>query len=225
MNAERANRYLVLLFALSICMVGCKSGGDDDGSEGSGTEEQERPVHAERPAFCGNACMTSAPSADRYPRLIITWVYLGDNDVVKLWNLSGVEINLGGYYLCADTVCEVLPDYPLADHEYVTIRLATVGVAPAGTIILGNREQTLGMAGEVAVFASNDFQSASQIRAYVRWGTEASGETFESLAIDQELWLPGQFLGHCDDDRAGFYAVGRVDRAHGFYWGREECFE
>ena len=121
----------------------------------------------------------------------INEVGLGPNGFVALTNFTDVPAGLAGLYLCQGSACFELPDVVVNAGK--TVRIAVGDEAGHENVVATHA--TLGKLrpsdGEIALFASKDFDDPRAVLVYFQWGSTPHDLT--QIAIDAGLWVEGGY--------------------------------
>ena len=133
---------------------------------------------------------TSVPP-NAAPEFGLSQIVFGDSAFIILTNWGAAPGSLEGYWLSQGTVSQPLPDVTLGSGEQAIIGLAAEPAPEltgmAAVIQLGPAIGPVDAdGGEVALYASDQFEDTSSLIAYVTWGAGAA-DRFE-LAVEAGIW-------------------------------------
>lgn len=118
-------------------------------------------------------------------------VGLGPDGYATLTNFTGGPQSLAGYYLCQEGKCFALPAVDVGGKKSVGV---AVGDGDGIEDVIAT-DATIGKLrssdGELALYASDDFDDPNAMQAYVEWGSTPHERT--PLAIKAGLWLKGSY--------------------------------
>ena len=155
-------------------------------------EPSTTTTEAPPPTTTTTTTTTLPPNAA--PDFGLTQIVFGDAAFVVITNWGAAAGTLDGYWLCQFPAYEALPAVELGPGEQVLIGLASNPPPElAGMAAVIDLGPALGMLdpedGEVALYASSNFDDPDSITAYVEWG--APGHPRAPVAITAGIWEEG----------------------------------
>ncbi len=146
---------------------------------------------------------TTTTASGEAARFAISQVVFGENGYVAIANVGGEAGDVGGHWLCQRPNYFEVPPVTLEPGQVVWVATgdgATLDAAAAGAAAVAAADGRLGRftaaGGEIALYASNTFSSAEDIRSYVEWG--AAGGLPRAgrgpVAVEAGIWQAGMFV-------------------------------
>ena len=185
-------RLLVLLATVTLLLAAC--GNDDDAAPGGGGSTDD--VATDDGGATDDVATDGAAVGAR--SVVISAVSFGDAGVITLENIGDTDIDLTGHWLCNRPIYVEVPGGVLAPGESIEIPSSDLSLDPAS--------------GEVGLYSSNQFGSATAIIAYVEYGSPGRGR--EPTAVAGGVWTEGEFV---DNGGEGFSLVGDDPRTGADY--------
>ena len=216
---------IALTLALVLVVAAC---GDDDSSGTTATTAAATTGVTTTAAPTTEAPTTDAPTTTAAATTTapattegsggamfeITSVTFGAGPMVVITNLGDAPGSLAGHWLCQRPAYYELPDVQVGAGQSFAISLGgSVFLPPPGAITV---EETASLgafnpgSGELALYSSSSFGSASDILSYVEWGTPGHGRS--GTAVEAGIWVNGGFVETTDEteliSRTDFETVG-----------------
>lgn len=182
MQEKNILRSLIGLILLLVIMVsGCQSATPHE------QNTQEEPAVSANPT----EKVMSVVSGTSGSFFAIHEIGLGQDGYISLTNFTNVPVSTAGLIMCQGTDCFNLPgvDVPAGETVLVTVGdgedLESV-IATGATI--GELDP---LDGEIAIFASQDYNDPDAILVYLQWGSTPHALT--SIAVDSGLWIESSY--------------------------------
>ncbi len=123
-------------------------------------------------------------------RFVLTSISFGDGGMVVITNIGDSPGNLGGHFLCQRPSYFGIPDVEVPAGGLVAISTGgSVFLPPPGAITI-DEIAAIGTLdpgdGEVGLYTSALFGSATDIISYVEWGSSGHGRS--SVAVEAGIW-------------------------------------
>lgn len=198
-------RFSILIVALALVAAAC---GDDDSGESATTAAPETTATTAAETTTTAAEETTTTVAEETTTTAaagggavfeITGIDLVAG-TVEITNRGDAAGNLDGHWLCQRPSYRPLEAADLAPGEAVTVPMDVGGVDPAN--------------GELGLYSSNSFGSASAIVSYVEWGS-SSGHGRSDTAVEAGVWDAGGFVA---TDAASVFIVRATDEVGSAAW-------
>jgi hypothetical protein len=182
------NRFILTLLLVALALAAC--GGSDEDVEATATQDT---------ASTGD---TTTTTVQRQPLgassfFAINEIGLGPNGYVALTNFTDVPVTTDGLYLCQGADCFALPDAVVAPGEAARVVVGD-GTGLEGVVVT---EADIGELrspdGEIALYASPDFDEPGAMLVYLEWGSTPHKLTDVALAAG--LWVEGSFAPTSED--------------------------
>ena len=187
-------RGLITFVVLTLIVAACGTAGE------TATTSKSEPTTTVAPETTTSTAgaTTSAPAEETTTttppvsgaRFVLTSISLGDGGMVVITNIGDEAGSLGGHFLCQRPSYFAIPDVEVPAGGFVAISTGgNAFVPPPGAITIDEIAAigTLKPAdGEVGLYASALFGSATDIISYVEWGSSGHGRS--SVAAEAGIW-------------------------------------
>jgi hypothetical protein len=185
-----AKTKLCYLFGLTLFLAILISGCQSDAPTTPASEEQP-------------AAATSAPdepaviSGSTGSFFSINEIGLGPEGYIALTNFTDVTVSTGGLILCQGEDCFALPTVEVAAGETALVAVGDgsglQGVIATGATIGELRSED----GEIAIYASVDYDDPKAILVYLQWGSTPHELT--DVAVEAGLWFETSYAPSSDN--------------------------
>jgi len=177
-------RYTLILVILVLMLIAAACGSPDNGGEVTPATAEVTNAPATAPVATAKSAAASGRSGSFFA---IYEVGLGPEGYISLTNFTDVAVSTSGLTLCQGSDCFELPDVEVAAGEVARVAVGD-GARIDGVIAT---EATLGELrpsdGEIAIYASQDYDDPRAMLAYLQWGSTPHGLT--SVAVEAGLWF------------------------------------
>jgi hypothetical protein len=186
-------RSLITFAVLTLIVAACGTA-----SETATTNSEPTTTVAPDTTTSTAGATTSAPAEETTTttppvsgaRFVLTSISLGDGGMVVITNIGDEAGSLAGHFLCQRPSYFAIPDVEVPAGGLVAISTGgNAFVPPPGAITIDEIAAigTLKPAdGEVGLYTSALFGSATDIISYVEWGSSGHGRS--SLAAEAGIW-------------------------------------
>ena len=181
---------------LTLIVAACGTAGET--ATTTTTDSEPTTTVASETATSIAGTTTSAPAEETTTttppvsgaRFVLTSVSFGDGGMVVITNIGDEAGNLAGNFLCQRPSYFAIPDVEVPAGGFVAISTGgSVFLPPPGAITI-DEIAAIGtlkpVDGEVGLYTSALFGSATDIISYVEWGSSGHGRS--SVAVEAGIW-------------------------------------
>jgi hypothetical protein len=186
-------RGLITFAVLTLIVAAC-------GTEGGTATTDSEPTTTVTPETTTSTAgaTTSAPAEETTTttppvsgaRFVLTSISLGDGGMVVITNIGDEAGSLAGHFLCQRPSYFAIPDVEVPAGGFVAISTGGNAFVPPPGAITIDEIAAIGtlkpVDGEVGLYTSALFGSATDIVSYVEWGSPGHGRS--SVAVEAGIW-------------------------------------
>jgi hypothetical protein len=186
-------RGLITFAVLTLIVAAC-------GTEGGTATTDSEPTTTVTPETTTSTAgaTTSAPAEETTTttppvsgaRFVLTSISLGDGGMVVITNIGDEAGSLAGHFLCQRPSYFAIPDVEVPAGGFVAISTGGNAFVPPPGAITIDEIAAIGtlkpVDGEVGLYTSALFGSATDIVSYVEWGSSGHGRS--SVAVEAGIW-------------------------------------
>lgn len=187
---NRNKTYLLFLVAI-LLLAACNGTNTTEDDEDATKAENGSTAEAESASSSLDSTVVASASEGMNSLFEINEIIPGPDGYVALKNFTDVPVTLAGQYICQGKDCFELPGEIVSPDETVKITVGN-GDGLDGLVIADATMGKLQPAdGEIALFASTNWDNPAALLTYLEWGSTPHDLT--ELAIEAGLWLEGTY--------------------------------
>ncbi len=166
----------ILLIILAALLFGCQNSSD--------------LIPADQPVESGDSSAPESPavvSGRTGSFFAINEIVLGPEGYIALTNFTDVPVSTGGLILCQGADCFELPDEEVPAGETVKVAVSDGSGLEDVIATQASIGELRSADGEIAIFASPDYNDPKALLVYLQWGSTPHELT--TLALEAGLWF------------------------------------